>query len=81
MGLGDDHRRGGLSEPHKALPPSEGRGGEYEPPIEVDSFEPQSSTLFLSWCYTELGQGKGISKHSPVPFLVLHRVRAGEGSF
>ena len=35
--------------------------------------------LSLSWCYTELGQGRGISKQSPVPFLVLHRVRAGEG--
>ena len=34
----------------------------------------------LSWCYTELGQGRGVSatKQYSVPFLVLHRVRAGE---
>ena len=55
MGLGDDHRRGGRLS-HKALPcpffgvtPSLGRGGEY-----------QNNPLSLSWCYTELGQGRGV---------------------
>ena len=36
--------------------------------------------LSLSWCYTELGQGEGEYQSNPLsPFLVLHRVRAGEG--
>ena len=50
--------------------------------------------LSLSWCYTELGQGRAAGflgemtieqvwhfqpQSTPVPFLVLHRVRAGEG--
>ena len=55
------------------------------------NFEKQS--LSLSWCYTEFGQGRAAglgdvtieqvcnfqARNTPVPFLVLHRVRAGEG--
>ena len=35
--------------------------------------------LYLAWCYTELGQGRSVG--IPVPFLVLHRVRAGPVHF
>ena len=52
------------------------------------NFEKQNP-LSLSWCYTEFGQGRAaglgdvtieqVSRNTPVPFLVLHRVRAGEG--
>ena len=35
----------------------------------------RSNPLSLSWCYTEFGQGRKFQKQSPVPFLVLHRVR------
>ena len=55
----------------------------------------RSNPLSLSWCYTEFGQGRAAglgdvtieqvcihncqARNTPVPFLVLHRVRAGEG--
>ena len=51
----------------------------------------RNNPLSLSWCYTEFGQGRAAglgdvtikqvshfqARNTPVPFLVLHRVRAG----
>ena len=53
----------------------------------------RSNPLSLSWCYTEFGQGRAAglgdvtieqvcnfqARNTSVLFLVLHRVRAGEG--
>ena len=53
----------------------------------------RSNPLSLCWCYTEFGQGRAAglgdvtikqvchfqARNTPVPFLVLQRVRAGEG--
>ena len=59
----------------------------------MDTHRVRAGELSLSWCYTEFGQGRAAglgdvtieqvchfqARNTPVPFLVLHRVRAGEG--